>query len=60
MPLFYQWDTQITIFYEGNLLFFKQMRESGNEGGRVVAEGTPEELAKVKESYTAQYLKRVV
>ncbi|MBQ3094419.1 MAG: excinuclease ABC subunit UvrA, partial [Clostridia bacterium] len=30
--------------------------EGGNRGGCVVAVGTPEEVAKVKESYTAQYL----
>ena len=31
--------------------------EGGNGGGRVVAMGTPEEVVKVKESYTGQYLK---
>ncbi|WP_374466705.1 excinuclease ABC subunit UvrA [Ferrovibrio sp.] len=31
--------------------------EGGNGGGRVVAQGTPEDVAKVKESYTGQYLK---
>ncbi len=31
--------------------------EGGDGGGRVLFEGTPEELAKNKESYTAQYLK---
>ncbi|MFH1426279.1 MAG: excinuclease ABC subunit UvrA [Candidatus Kerfeldbacteria bacterium] len=31
--------------------------EGGDKGGLVVAEGTPEEVAKVKESYTGQYLK---
>ena len=31
--------------------------EGGVRGGRVVAEGTPEEVAKVKGSYTGQYLK---
>lgn len=34
--------------------------EGGNAGGRVVAEGTPEEVAKVKESYTGQWLKTVL
>lgn len=34
--------------------------EGGDGGGRVVAEGTPEEVAKVKESYTGQYLKRAL
>ena len=32
--------------------------EGGDEGGHVVAFGTPEEVAKVPESYTGQYLKR--
>ena len=31
--------------------------EGGREGGRVVAEGTPEDVAQVKESYTGHYLK---
>lgn len=31
--------------------------EGGREGGRVVAEGTPEDVARVKESYTGHYLK---
>ncbi len=30
--------------------------EGGQEGGRLVATGTPEEVAKVKESYTAPYI----
>ncbi len=30
--------------------------EGGDEGGKVVASGTPEQVAKVKESYTGQYL----
>ena len=34
--------------------------EGGNGGGRVVATGTPEEVAKVKESYTGQYLKDIL
>ncbi|MDR1196988.1 MAG: excinuclease ABC subunit UvrA [Candidatus Nomurabacteria bacterium] len=32
--------------------------EGGLNGGRVIAAGTPEEVAKVKESYTGQYLKK--
>lgn len=32
--------------------------EGGDGGGTLVAAGTPEEVAKVKESYTGQYLKR--
>ncbi len=34
--------------------------EGGEEGGRVIALGTPEEVIKVKESYTGQYLKLVL
>ena len=32
--------------------------EGGNQGGSIVAQGTPEEVAKVKESYTGQFLKQ--
>ena len=31
--------------------------EGGNGGGEIVAEGTPEEVAMVKKSYTGKYLK---
>ena len=31
--------------------------EGGKGGGRIVAAGTPEEVAKSKKSYTAKYLK---
>ena len=31
--------------------------EGGDEGGNIVATGTPEEVVKVKESYTGKYLK---
>ncbi|MEW5911294.1 MAG: excinuclease ABC subunit UvrA [Thermodesulfobacteriota bacterium] len=34
--------------------------EGGDAGGRVVAVGTPEEVATVQESYTGQFLKRVL
>jgi excinuclease ABC subunit A len=34
--------------------------EGGNRGGEVVAVGTPEDVAKVKNSYTGQYLKKVL
>lgn len=34
--------------------------EGGDGGGQVVATGTPEEITKVKESYTGQYLKPVL
>jgi len=32
--------------------------EGGDNGGKVVATGTPEEVAEVKESYTGKYLKK--
>ena len=31
--------------------------EGGNEGGQVIAKGTPEEIIKSKKSYTGRYLK---
>ena len=34
--------------------------EGGNGGGTIVATGTPEEVAKVKESFTGQYLKGIL
>ncbi len=34
--------------------------EGGNGGGTVVCEGTPEEVAKVENSYTGQFLKKVL
>jgi excinuclease ABC subunit A len=34
--------------------------EGGNGGGRVLAEGTPEQIAKVATSYTGQFLKRML
>ena len=34
--------------------------EGGDGGGTIVATGTPEEVAKVKDSYTGYYLKRVL
>ena len=34
--------------------------EGGSGGGTVVAEGTPEQVAAVKESYTGEYLKKVL
>ncbi len=34
--------------------------EGGDAGGRIVAEGTPEDVAKVKESYTGRYLKELL
>ena len=34
--------------------------EGGDEGGRIVCEGTPEEVAEIKESKTGKYLKRML
>ncbi len=34
--------------------------EGGDAGGRIVAAGTPETIAKVKESYTGQFLKKAL
>ena len=34
--------------------------EGGDRGGSIVAVGTPEELAAVPESYTGQYIKRIL
>ena len=32
--------------------------EGGDNGGTIVATGTPEQIAKVEESYTGQFLKK--
>ena len=34
--------------------------EGGDKGGTIVAQGTPEEIVKVKKSYTGKYLKPVL
>ena len=34
--------------------------EGGDKGGKIVACGTPEEVAKCKKSYTGQYLKKIL
>ena len=34
--------------------------EGGDKGGQIVAVGTPEDVAKVKGSYTGQYLKKIL
>ncbi|MBU1178523.1 excinuclease ABC subunit UvrA [Patescibacteria group bacterium] len=34
--------------------------EGGDKGGYVVAEGTPQDIAKVKKSYTGQYLNQIL
>ena len=34
--------------------------EGGDRGGTVVAKGTPEEVAKVSNSYTGKYVKKIL
>lgn len=34
--------------------------EGGDDGGTVIAEGTPEQVAEIKESYTGQFLKKIL
>ena len=34
--------------------------EGGDEGGTVVVTGTPERVAKCKESYTGQFLRKIL
>ena len=34
--------------------------EGGRDGGRIVAEGTPEDIMQVKESYTGYYLRKMI
>ncbi len=34
--------------------------EGGDGGGRIIAEGTPEDVAKLKQSYTGQFLRHVL
>ena len=34
--------------------------EGGDEGGTVVATGTPEQVAKCEKSYTGQFLKEIL
>jgi len=34
--------------------------EGGSRGGDVIATGTPEDVARVEESYTGQFLKKIL
>ncbi len=34
--------------------------EGGDKGGQLIAEGTPEQIVKVKDSYTGQYLAKII
>ena len=34
--------------------------EGGSDGGNIVATGTPEDVAKVKDSYTGQFLQNLL
>ena len=35
-------------------------KEGGDLGGEIIATGTPEEITKVKESYTGAFLKKIL
>ena len=44
----------------GETVLVQEMQsEGGAAGGRVVAEGSPREVAKVEESYTGQFLREI-
>ena len=45
--------------YEITLMIHNQVQteKSGKEGGKLIFEGTPEELVKCKASYTAKFIK---
>jgi excinuclease ABC subunit A len=34
--------------------------EGGDDGGRIVAAGTPEDVTKISESYTGQFLRKLL
>ena len=34
--------------------------EGGNRGGTIIASGSPREICQVEESYTGQYLKKMI
>ena len=34
--------------------------EGGDKGGEIIAKGNPEQVAKIKESYTGKYLKKIL
>ena len=34
--------------------------DGGERGGRIIAEGTPEQVAQTEGSYTGQYLKKIL
>ena len=34
--------------------------EGGDRGGEIVAEGSPDDVARVRESYTGQFLKKIL
>ena len=34
-------------------------KEGGNNGGQIIAKGSPEEIVKIKESYTGLYLSNI-
>ena len=34
--------------------------EGGSDGGTVIAEGTPSQVSKMKQSYTGKFLKKII
>ena len=41
-------------------LVFASCSDGGDGGGKVVGTGTPEKVAKCKDSYTGEFLKRIL
>ena len=39
-------------------LYHRCRSKGGHKGGKIIATGTPEEIVKVKKSYTGQFLKK--
>ena len=52
-----QKEGHITMLYVCLLYTSDMGPEGGDGGGTVIAQGTPEEICKVPESYTGQFLK---
>ena len=47
-------------FEQGVTAEMNNSEGAGDGGGRIVAEGTPEEIARCETSYTGEYLKKVL
>ena len=50
------------VLYVREVAYPRQEKQAraGNLGGKVVAKGSPEEVAKVRSSYTGQFLRKVL